>query len=77
MPQLSVVEAAQRLPELVTAVTDGDKVVLTQIGQPVIKLVVSIHCPAAQQLRPLDTAKGLITVPDDFKAPLEDFAEYM
>ncbi len=33
--------------------------------------------PAARPRRQAGSAKGLITVPDDFDDPLDDFADYM
>lgn len=77
MAPVTLEEAAQRLPELVSAVTSGEEVTLTRNGHPVAKLVAVPPSASPQALRPLDTAKGLIVVPDDFKAPLEDFAVYM
>lgn len=66
--------AKARLPELVESALGGEEVVLTKDDRPVVKLVPV----ASPEARPrFGSAKGLITVADDFEAPLEDFAEYM
>ena len=50
------------------------EIVATQNEQPVVKLVpVSVAKPRRRN----GSAKGLITMSDDFDEPLEDFAEYM
>jgi prevent-host-death family protein len=67
-------QAAGRFAELVAQVGDGDEVVITRDHQPVAKLV-AVEQPVAK--RALGTARGLITIADDFDAPLEEFKEYM
>lgn len=69
--RIDVHEAAQRLDDLVDAVLIGARVIITQHGEPVAELV------PFQQLRPAGSAKGLVTIQDDFDEPLEDFRDYM
>lgn len=65
-------EVAQaRLADLVAAAENGNEVLLTREGRPVARLV-----PALPDRVP-GSARGLITMSDDFDAPLEDFADYM
>jgi prevent-host-death family protein len=74
MTQVNLVEAQNRLPELIVAAAQGEDVVITRDERPVAKLV------AVQQPKPrprFGSAKGLITMADDFDAPLDDFREYM
>lgn len=62
------------LPELIDSVLSGDEIVFTQNDLPVAKLI------AFGQKKPhpqFGSAKGLITIADDFDEPLEDFDEYM
>jgi len=74
MHAIDLNKAKGRLAELVESALRGEEVVLTKDDQPVVKLVPV----AAPKARPLfGSAKGLITIADDFDAPLEDFDEYM
>jgi antitoxin (DNA-binding transcriptional repressor) of toxin-antitoxin stability system len=67
-------QVAEHLAELIEEVQQGGEVVLTKGDQPVAKLT-KYQAPVGK--RRLGTAKGLITISDDFDEPLEDFAEYM
>ena len=61
--------------KLLHRVMQGEEVLLTDGEHPVAKLV-----PVASGLanRPcFGSAKGLITISDDFDEPLEDFEPYM
>ena len=66
-------KAQAQLPELVESALSGEEVVLTKDDQPLVKLTPV----ASPEARPqFGSAKGLITIADDFDAPLEDFNEY-
>ena len=67
-------QVAEHLAELIEEVQQGGEVVLMKDDQPVAKLT---KYQALSGKRRLGTAKGLITMSDDFDEPLEDFAEYM
>jgi len=74
MTQIALIEAQQRLAELVEAVGRGEEFVITLEGKPVAKV------SAAGEARPprrFGSARGKIEIADDFDAPLDDFAEYM
>jgi antitoxin (DNA-binding transcriptional repressor) of toxin-antitoxin stability system len=74
MHQVNIEDAKTQLPELIDAAVNGEEVVIAKDEQHIVKLV-----PIAQaKSRPqFGSAKGLITMSDDFDAPLEDFEEYI
>ena len=73
MHQVSIEEAKITLPDLIEAAVGGDEVLIAKDDQHIVKLVpVSGTKPSPQ----FGSAKGLITMAEDFDAPLEDFAEY-
>jgi prevent-host-death family protein len=69
-------EASKHLPGLIEAVISGEEIIITKDEQPVVKLVpvskVKKRWPAKA-----GSAKGLVTMSDDFDEPLEDFKDYM
>ena len=72
--QVSLVEAAASLNDLVQAAIDGEEVILLNGDRPAIKFTpVGVVKPD----RKPGSAKGLIWMSDDFDEPLEDFKEYM
>jgi len=79
MPTLTLQEAGGQLARLVQQISEsGEDVVLTDGDKPVARLVAVVPAPEPARPRPrFGSAKGLVTVPPDFDAPLEDFAEYM
>jgi antitoxin (DNA-binding transcriptional repressor) of toxin-antitoxin stability system len=73
MHQVSIEEAKTTLPDLIDAAVGGDEVFIAKDAQHLVKLVpVTVEKPLPQ----FGSAKGLITIADDFDKPLEDFAEY-
>jgi prevent-host-death family protein len=73
MHQLTIQEAATKLPELVQEVLAGEEVVLTQNAKPVAKLVA---VTTIQPKRVFGDLQGMVTMTEDFDAPLEDLADY-
>ena len=73
MYRIDLDEAKERLTDLIRNALDGEEVVITQDDQPVVKLV---PMTARTPRRRSGSARGLITMADDFDAPLEDFREY-
>lgn len=74
MQQVNIEEAKAHLPDLIDAAVNGEEVIIAKDEQHLVRLVPisrTKHRPQA------GSAKGLITMSDDFGAPLEDFAEYM
>lgn len=73
MHQVSIEEAQTTLPDLIEAAVGGDEVRIAKDDQHIVRLVpVSGMKPVPQ----FGSAKGLITMAEDFDAPLEDFDEY-
>jgi antitoxin (DNA-binding transcriptional repressor) of toxin-antitoxin stability system len=52
----------------------GEEVVLTREGEAVAKIVPLVR---ARKVRRFGSARGQLTVPDDFDAPLDDLRDYM
>lgn len=63
----------QNVDELLNEVARSGEIVLTRCGREVAKIV-PLAAPA-QKKRQFGSAKGLVTVPDDFDAPIDDFGE--
>ena len=81
-------EAKTRMALLIQAALNGEEVIITENDQPVLKLVRVSKADAPALLRRIDeptvetrrrsgSARGLISMADDFDKPLEDFIEYM
>jgi antitoxin (DNA-binding transcriptional repressor) of toxin-antitoxin stability system len=67
--------APPQLAELVDhAARSGEEVVLTRGGEAVAKIVPLVR---PRPVRRFGSARGQVTVPDDFDAPLDDFRDYM
>ncbi|MBF0135711.1 MAG: type II toxin-antitoxin system prevent-host-death family antitoxin [Magnetococcales bacterium] len=81
MQLIDVREANGQLTELVKKAVKGEEVILTEDGQPCVKLVVMepVLDPAlARQPRKPGSAIGkILYIAPDFDAPLEDFKDYM
>jgi prevent-host-death family protein len=68
-------DVCTQLTDLVDqAVRAGEEVVLTRAGEPVARIVPMVPRRARRRF---GSARGQVTVPDDFDAPLEDFRDYM
>jgi antitoxin (DNA-binding transcriptional repressor) of toxin-antitoxin stability system len=73
MTQVTLEDAQARLPDLVAAAVRGEEVVIEQADHAAVRLIpVETQKPRPQ----FGSAKGLLTVPDDFDAPLDDFRDY-
>ena len=73
MHQVSIEEAKTTLPDLLEAAVGGDEVLIAKDDQHIVKLVPVAGTKPAPQF---GSAQGLITMAEDFDAPLEDFDEY-
>lgn len=74
MHQVNIHEAKTHLSKLIQEAIAGEDVIIAKGNKPVVKLVAL----SSQKLqRQLGTAKGKITMTDDFDEPLDDFASYM
>ena len=72
--QVDLEEAKSHLADLIDIALGGDEVIITIDNQPVLKLV---PVTISKKPRKAGSAKGLITMFEDFDEPLEDFKEYM
>ena len=72
--QVSLIEAAASLNDLVEAAINGEEVILLNGDRPVIRLT---PIESVKPNRQPGNAKGLIWISDDFDEPLEEFREYM
>jgi prevent-host-death family protein len=72
--QIELEKAKEQIASLLQAALEGEEIVITQNEQPVVRLV---PVSTVKPRRRSGSARGLITMSDDFDEPLEDFAEYM
>ena len=71
-------EAEETFSSLIQKVMKGEEVLITHNKKPVAKLISSLAKNTAPK-KPIKagSAKGLITISDNFDEPLEDFKDYM
>jgi antitoxin (DNA-binding transcriptional repressor) of toxin-antitoxin stability system len=75
MAQVTIYEAKTHLSKLIQRALAGEEIVIAKGKQPLVKLVV---LPEAKKQRRLGGAKDVIlSMSDDFDAPLDEFAEYL
>ena len=76
MQQINLNEASKHLPELIEAAIKGEEIIITKDDQPIAKLV---PVPPVKKRHPAKagSAKGLVTIADDFDEPIDDFKDYM
>jgi antitoxin (DNA-binding transcriptional repressor) of toxin-antitoxin stability system len=72
--QVDVEQAQADLPKLIEEAMSGSEVIITRNRQPLVRLI-EAERPTSRGRRP-GSAKGLITIADDFDEPLEDFRDY-
>jgi antitoxin (DNA-binding transcriptional repressor) of toxin-antitoxin stability system len=72
MKRVTVDQAQAQLEALIRSVLDGEEVVIEHDGQAVLLVPVS---PSSRRPR-FGSARDLITIADDFDAPLDDFTPY-
>ena len=74
MYEIELEKAKAQLERVIQTALDGQEVVITQNQEPVLKLV---PVPRSNGRRKAGSAKGLVSMAEDFDEPLEDFKEYM
>lgn len=74
MQQITLDEASQHLSDLIEAALSGEEIIIIKDNKPVVKL--TPVSPVKRHRQP-GSAKGLITISDDFDEPLADFQDYM
>lgn len=84
MYPIDLKKARAQLNDLIQIALDGEEVIITENNEPILKLVRVPPGPEIPFLHRRDThhrqsgsAKGMISVADDFDEPLDDFSEYM
>jgi antitoxin (DNA-binding transcriptional repressor) of toxin-antitoxin stability system len=77
MTQVTIREAQQRLPELLAAAEAGETIEIQRDNGRTFRLVANRPRPAVSGLPRAGTCRGLIQIPDDFDAPLEELHEYL
>ena len=75
MKKVNIHEAKTHLSRLVQDVLNGEEVVIARDNKPVVRLVV--HESALPERRPGRLPNLIVSMADDFDAPLDDFADYM
>jgi antitoxin (DNA-binding transcriptional repressor) of toxin-antitoxin stability system len=73
MHQVSVEEAKANLDDLVDAAVSGEEVVIARDEEHLVRLV---PVPRTNPRPQFGSARGLITMSEDFEEPLEEFEEY-
>lgn len=84
MYPIDLKKAKAQLDSLIQIALDGEEVVIMENNEPILKLVRVPSAPERDSLyrkdmphRQSGSAKGLISMSDDFDEPLDDFGEYM
>lgn len=67
--KVNVHEAKTHFSQLLTRVQEGEEIIIAKAGKPVARLIPEI--PSLTK-RVAGTAKGKVTVTDDFDAPLPE-----
>jgi antitoxin (DNA-binding transcriptional repressor) of toxin-antitoxin stability system len=76
MTTISIEEAQAKLPELIEQLSPGEELLIVRNQRPVAKLVG--EAAASRRPRKPGSAKNVIlSMSEDFDAPLEDFKDYM
>jgi antitoxin (DNA-binding transcriptional repressor) of toxin-antitoxin stability system len=80
MTQVTIAEAQQRLPELLSAAEAGERVTIRGDNGRTFTLAVEHPAPMLNPDWPgyphAGSAKGLIKIADDFGAPIEELKDY-
>ena len=74
MYEIELENVKAQLEKVIQTALDGEEVVITEDQEAVLKLV---PVRRSNGKRRAGTAKGLISMAEDFDEPLEDFKEYM
>ena len=75
MLNIDIKKAETCFPDLLQQIIEGNEIVITQNGQPFVKLI-DVR-KKTKRKRQFGSAKGLIKMADDFDETPEDFQDYM
>ncbi len=73
MSTVEIKQAISQISELFDLALNGEEIIITENQQPLLKLV-SLG-PKSQRPPLFGTDKGIISISDDFDAPLEEFED--
>ena len=73
MSSIEITQAISQISELFHLALNGEEIIITENEQPLLKLV-SIQ-PKPQRPPLFGTDKGIISISDDFDAPLAEFED--
>jgi len=76
MQKVSVYEASKDLLNLIEAAIKGEEIVITKDEQPIAKLVPVTPLKKSWPAK-AGSAKGMVTISDDFDEPIADFEDYL
>jgi prevent-host-death family protein len=77
MTTVAIEQAQTNLVQLIESVARGEQVVITRNQVPVAELVPVFSASGKSKIKPgFGGAKGLISMSDDFDAPITDFKDY-
>ena len=74
MQQVTINQFSQHWSNLIEAALKGEEIIIITDHQSAVKLTPVL--PVKQRPK-FGSAKGMVTMSDDFDEPLEDFREYM
>ena len=74
MYQIELDKAKSEIETLIQTALEGEEVIITRNDEPVLRLM---PISKSNIRRKAGSAKGMISIADDFDEPLEDFREYM
>lgn len=85
MHEIDLDKAKTQMASLLQSALDGEEVIITENNQPILKIVrvekddapIILDRREAKPRRQSGSAKGLISMTDDFDEPLKDFEEYL
>src|SRR5262249_28599476 len=76
MIQVTIPEAQQQLPELLSKAAEGQEVAIRGDNGRTFRLIVDPPRPPVTGVPKAGSCKGLIEIADDFDEPLEELREY-
>lgn len=76
MQKININDASEHLSEVIEAVTNGEEIVITKGEQPLVILKPILQVKKRWTAK-IGSAKGLVTISDDFDEPLDDFKDRM
>jgi len=71
--KLKIEDIKESLEKIIEQLLPGEEIILTRSDEPIARL---LPLPANNTPRKPGTGKGLVTIADNFDAPLEDFKDY-